>query len=134
MKKPLYRILIQCIFLLSLVTMFAACSIGEALREAEAAKNLEITTPPLHDIPDGSYQGSYSAGLTSASVEATMTEGRISDMRLIEHNHGRGGDAETIIDAILQEQSLDIAAVSGATVSSKVILKSAELALTSRAR
>ena len=40
-----------------------------------------------------------------------------------------GNKAETIVDDVVDKQTLDVDTVSGATVSSKVILKSIENAL-----
>lgn len=44
-------------------------------------------------------------------------------------NNGLGSTAESIVNDVVQEQSLDIDIVSGATVSSKCILKAVENAI-----
>lgn len=116
--------------LVSLTSIVSACGLREAIEEGQAAADLEITTPSLDKVSDGTYQGSYEAGLTSAKVEVVMANGRIADLQLLEHDHGRGEAAEAIIDTVVEEQSLEVDAVSGATISSKVILKSIERALT----
>lgn len=111
--------------------LLGACSaIEESLAEAEAAKELEATTPEdLSRIEDGSYTGSYEAGFVSVRLQAQVRDGVIRNITIEEHDNWRGGDAEKLIDQVLAEQSLEIDAVSGATVSSKVILRSLELAL-----
>lgn len=50
---------------------------------------------------------------------------------LVKHNHGKGASAEIITDKVTEAQSLDVDIVSGATSSSKVILKAIEDALNS---
>ena len=54
--------------------------------------------------------------------------------QLLEHQTGLGGKAEAIIDQVIQNQSLEVDAVSGATTSSKTILKAIENALQSGGR
>ena len=48
---------------------------------------------------------------------------------ILQHDNGLGSTAESIVNDVVQEQSLDIDAVSGATVSSKCILKAVENAI-----
>jgi len=48
---------------------------------------------------------------------------------ILEHDNGKGGKAEKIVDDVIKAQSLNVDVVSGATVSSKVILKAGEMAL-----
>ncbi|NLN06880.1 MAG: FMN-binding protein [Firmicutes bacterium] len=50
-------------------------------------------------------------------------------MDIQRHDHGRGAAAEKITDRIIAEQSLKVDTISGATYSSKVILKSVKKAL-----
>lgn len=86
------------------------------------------------DVSDGTYVGSYDAGIISATAAVTVRDGKITDIELLEHKYDRGGLAEAIVDEILNEQSLDVDVVSGATNSSKTILKAVENALNSSAR
>ena len=48
---------------------------------------------------------------------------------LLQHDNGPGSMAENIVNDVVEEQSLDIDAVSEATVSSKCILKAVENAI-----
>ena len=56
-------------------------------------------------------------------------DGKISDIEIWEHRNERGGKAESIIEDILEEQRIDVDAVTGATNSSLVIEKACENAL-----
>ncbi len=49
---------------------------------------------------------------------------------ILEHKNGRGKPAEIVVDRMVEEQKIDVDAVSGATNSSIVIKKSVENALT----
>jgi uncharacterized protein with FMN-binding domain len=104
-------------------------ALNEALAEAEAAKELEIRTPDLSAVSDGTYRGAYDAGLTGAEVEARVADGRIEALELLQHDNGRGEPAEVLTDRIVERQSLELDVVSGATISSKIILKASELAI-----
>jgi uncharacterized protein with FMN-binding domain len=59
----------------------------------------------------------------AAQVEVSVENRRISRIMIIRHQEGKGESAEVIVDAVIAEQSLDVDAVSGATLSSKTILQ-----------
>lgn len=92
-------------------------------------RGIEITEMDLSNIPDGEYIGEYDAGYIYAKVQVAIESGRITDIKILEHKHERGQEAEKITDAIVREQSLDVDAVSGATNSGLVIKKACEDAL-----
>lgn len=97
----------------------------------ETMAKVEITDVDLSDIKNGTYVGSYDARIISATVSVTVKDGKMTDIKLLEHKYDRGGSAEAIVDDILKEQSLDVDVVSGATNSSKTIKKAVENALES---
>ena len=67
-----------------------------------------------------------------AKVEVTVQNGEITNINILEHRHERGKAAEVITDSIVDEQKIDVDAISGATNSSIVIKKAVENALKSR--
>lgn len=83
----------------------------------------------LSEISDGTYVGECNVDFIYAKVEVSVKDGFITDINLLEHKNDRGKPAETIINDIMKEQSLDVDTVSGATNSSKVIIKAVENAL-----
>ncbi|HWQ78570.1 MAG TPA: FMN-binding protein [Anaerovoracaceae bacterium] len=99
----------------------------EYYQKAMSALTIENIDPK--DIKDGTYTGSFDARVISAVTRVTVKDGKITNIELLEHKNGRGKPAEAIVDKILEEQSLDVDAVSGATNSSKTILKAVENAL-----
>lgn len=60
-----------------------------------------------------------------------MQNGEIANINILEHRHERGKTAEVIADSIVDEQKIDVDAISGATNSSTVIKKAVENALKS---
>lgn len=81
------------------------------------------------DIADGIYEGEYDAGYIYARVEVEIRDGKMISITLLEHRNERGKAAECIIDDILEEQSITVDAVSGATNSGNVIKKAVENAI-----
>ena len=86
----------------------------------------------ISDIPDGVYVGEYDVDFIYAKVEVTVQNGEIANINILEHRHERGKTAEVITDSIVDEQKIDVDAISGATNSSIVIKKAVENALKSR--
>jgi uncharacterized protein with FMN-binding domain len=80
-------------------------------------------------IADGDYVGEYDVGYIYAKVDVSVENGTIKRIDILEHRNERGGPAESITDAIIAKQSLQVDAVSGATNSSRVIKKAVENAL-----
>ena len=94
----------------------------------------ETTYEDIHisDIPDGVYVGEYDVDFIYAKVEVTVQNGEITNINILEHRHERGKTAEVITDSIVDDQKIDVDAISGATNSSTVIKKAVENALKSR--
>ena len=93
----------------------------------------EITIPSidLSTISDGVYEGSFDAIMVAAEVNVQIEDHRITDIVLVSHKNDRGAPAVVIIGKIVDMQSLNVDTISGATNSSKVILKAIENALES---
>jgi uncharacterized protein with FMN-binding domain len=95
-----------------------------------ATEPIEVKTPDFTLLADGTYRGSYETGLVKAVVDVLMASGRIENVTIVSHRCGKGRPAEVIVNDVVEKQSLDVDVVSGATRSSKVILKAIEIALT----
>ena len=114
-----------CAFLILLVTILViSCSL--------AWSSIEASMPNLFDKPDGVYRGEYNIRGTPVKVvlDVSMQNGSITKINIIDHTASAiGKQAEQIIPQIIFHQSLDVDTVSGATASSKGILKAVENAL-----
>ena len=84
----------------------------------------------ISNVPDGVYAGEYDVDFVYAKVEVTVQNGVITNIDILEHKNERGNRAEVVVDRIIEEQKIDVDAVSGATNSSTVIKKAVENALT----
>ena len=100
-------------------------------RYKKAVANMTFTPIDLTQIEDGTYTGSCDVDFVAAKVKVTVKDHAITSIDLLEHRTEKGLPAEAIINTILQRQTTDVDAISGATNSSKVIKKSIENALLS---
>ena len=89
----------------------------------QAVKETTFEDIHISDIPDGVYVGEYDLDFIYAKVEVTVQNGEITNINILEHRHERGKTAEVITDSIVDEQKIDVDAISGATNSSTVIKK-----------
>ena len=113
-------------FVLGILYLKSVADYKQAVRET-TFEDINIS-----DIPDGVYVGEYDVDFIYAKVEVTVQSGEITNINILEHRHERGKTAEVITDSIVDEQKIDVDAISGATNSSIVIKKAVENALKSR--
>lgn len=92
-------------------------------------KNINVRKIDLSKISDGTYLGSFDALEVGADVNVTVNNHKITDIKIVHHKNERGQKAEVIPERVISAQSLQVDTVSGATNSSKVILKAIEVAL-----
>jgi uncharacterized protein with FMN-binding domain len=95
---------------------------------------IEIKDIDISKIKDGVYTGEYDVNFISAKVEVKVENKKIKSITLIEHKNERGQAAEKIVNDVVQKNSIKVDTVTGATNSSKVILKSIEQALEENVR
>ena len=130
MKKTRNKIL----FIILIVVLTAGLLAGGIYLKSihdykEKVKALTFTDIDLGTVADGKYDGRCETGVVNAEVLVTVKDHVITDIALTKHDNGKGKPAEVITDRMLQEQTTDVDAVSGATNSSKVIRKAVENAL-----
>lgn len=95
----------------------------------QAVKAIQLEGIDLNTVEDGTYVGEYDAGYVYAKVRVTVDHHTITNIDLIKHITERGKPAEVITDTMVQKQSIEVDAVSGATNSSRVIMKACENAI-----
>jgi uncharacterized protein with FMN-binding domain len=95
-------------------------------------KELQASLPDLSDKEDGIYRGFFSVSGTpvKVTVDVVIKENKIDAVNIVRHVCSPiGKKAAKITVSVTERQSLDIDVVSGATGSSKGILKAIENAL-----
>lgn len=96
-----------------------------------AVKETAFEEVNISDIPDGVYIGEYDVNFIFAKVGVAVQNGKITNIDILEHRHERGEAAEAVTDKMVDEQRIDVEAISGATNSSVVIKEAVENALKS---
>lgn len=99
-------------------------------KSLENLANTKISNVDISRLADGTYTGSYQSFPVEAVVEVTVSNHKITKIGLIKHVNGQGKGAEVLPAKVVESQTLEVDCVSGATYSSKVILKAIENALT----
>lgn len=97
----------------------------------ETINGINIENVDLSKVKDGNYTGNCDAIVIGAEVNVKVENHKIINVELVKHKNERGKNAEIIPERVVQAQSLQVDTVSGATNSSKVILKAIENALES---
>lgn len=125
MKKSKKVLLIT--FIMVLLLFFAGkITMGNMVRNVQ---NISVSMPGLSNVQDGNYIGEYSIAPVHVKVEVSVSNHQITNITIMQHDNGLGSTAESIVNDVVEEQSLDIDAVSGVTVSSKCILKAVDNAI-----
>ncbi len=130
MKLSRKRILLFTTILLFLIGLiFTAVYLKSVADYKKAVKETTFRNLDISNVPDGVYVGEYDVDFVYAKVEVTVRNGAITNIDILEHKNGRGSSAEVVADRIVEEQKIDVDAVSGATNSSTVIEKAVENAV-----
>ena len=105
----------------------------DTMRYRRIISEIELRTPNLAQVQDGTFNGSFDAILVSADIDVIVENNRIVEVIINDHYFGRDSavEAEVVAIDVVDAQSLDVDTVSGATNSSLVILKAIQLALES---
>jgi len=92
-------------------------------------QKLEIGAVDLDTVSDGEYVGVCQNKILFAVVKVKVQNHEISDVEVIEHKASYMKQAEQIAENVCDKQSLDVDAISGATLTSDTVLKAIENAL-----
>lgn len=111
-------------------TIPCALALFALLAASCATENIEVKSLDVSRLRDGSYEGSYAGKMGAASVSLAVAGGKIAEASLTRFESSPiGAPAKVMIDRVVAAQSLDVDSVSGATYSSKVILRAVQDAL-----
>ncbi len=111
----------------ALIALASGAACGEVKEKPE---DLVVSNVDVPAVRDGTYEGEQLTKLVTATVEVVVAKGSIVSIKVLKHRHGPFHGAASIADRVVAAQSLEVDCVSGATTSSKVMLKAIENALT----
>ena len=92
-------------------------------------QKLEISTVDLDTASDGEYVGVCQNKILFAVVKVKIQDNKITDVEVIEHKESYMEQARQIAERVCDEQSLNVDAISGATLTSDTVKKAIENAL-----
>ena len=122
MKKILISALLVIIFI-GIFTLYTVYTENKLINKITLEK-MDITS-----LKDGTYIGQYNTKIIDVEVSVTIKTSLITDITILKHHNGKGAKAEIILESVVDKNSLEVDIISGATASSKVILKAIEQAL-----
>jgi uncharacterized protein with FMN-binding domain len=107
------------IIIVFFITFAIYMNIGQ--KEVTAVK---INYINLNNVKDGKYIGEFNGYRWSNTVEVTVLDNKITDITFIKGQVFRDKEFEDkLISEVIEKQSIDVDTISGATISSKAILK-----------
>lgn len=119
---------------LAIVVVIVVCgAIGvNALRSSGMAnpEAIPVGSVDISQVPNGVYHGEAKNGIVKVEVSVAVENGVITGIDILNHRTGKGKPAEVITEDVITAQSLEVDAISSATLSSKTILQAVENALT----
>jgi uncharacterized protein with FMN-binding domain len=125
MRKGIKALLIVGIVIAALLGITA---IG-AFSGMSAVREMAVNPVDLSEIADGLYPGSFRKGRFSYSVEATVKDHRIQAVKSTGGKQAQGTVVRQILARIVEEQSVKVDTVSGASLTTKAVSKAIENAL-----
>ena len=123
------KLLIAGAAVAALLVVFFTVVFVRLRREVARIQAVELAEHDLSKIADGAYRGTETFG-SVFEVEVTVKDHRIARVEML-RDDGRkyARKAAAILEAVALEQWLEVDAVSGATVTSKVLLNAVNDAL-----
>lgn len=104
--------------------------IAPVFKQQKIVRNMQINEVDLLKISDGIYQGDFNFNKSFYGVEVSVKNGYIYNIKVIRNGTSdQAKKAERVLENVLKKQSLKVDVISGATTTSKALLKATENAL-----
>ena len=118
------------IYIMMIVFLLIGCASQEMIR----VRQMDIQNVNASNIRNGEYIGSFSYGGFEYLVKTIVNGHKIIDIEILQNRDTRHAKrAEGVLSEILKEQTPDVDAISGATTTSKALMKAVENSLTNNA-
>ena len=119
MKKALFIICAITMILLSGCMIFVKSDL-------ENLENVEIN---MDNVNDGEYDGHSELGPVVVDVRVVVRTHKLTNVELVRHDCGFGHDADIIVEKMVEQNTWNVDAISGATISSEIIKNAVNKAL-----
>lgn len=102
-------------------------------KEHDEARNLPLENIDFSKLNDGVYIGEYEGGMykwRTNKVQVTVSSGKVTEIKVLEHKENQKPEIMgQLYGRVIKAQSLQVDAISGATLDTKAYLKSIDNAL-----
>jgi uncharacterized protein with FMN-binding domain len=132
--KSKMKVLIIVLIILIILGIGGAIGWLFVSKEHREARNLPLNAVDFTKLKDGTYTGEYEGGMykwRANKVQVTVSSGKVTDIELISPSDPskNGVPPEELYNRVIESQSLQVDAISGATLTSKAYLQAVENAL-----
>lgn len=129
-KKILSSVAIVIAVFIIVTVVFYFIMVRPMFKEISQIQKMEIVTVDLNEVMDGVYPGDFSYGKFTYEVEVTVKNHKIEGIKVIKNRNSKYAKmAEGVLARIIEKQTLQVDAISGATTTSKAFMKAVENAL-----
>lgn len=140
-RKGKKRLWIIVLSIVGAIALLLAAAVIATTSGRDELKNLVVADVDFGNLKDGVYTGAYRGikdSLRNAAVEVTVESGAVTKIRVTEgalagdkqkNQIGKGHTINSLFDRIIENQSLQVDVISGATLTSKAHLNAVENAL-----
>lgn len=115
--------------LIIFVAFMGIAFIGMTIQSKQALAQQVNVPIDMNKVQDGIYEGSSDGGLVKVQVSVEVENHQIKSIEILKHDHGKGKPAETITKTMIEENTYEVDAISGATGSSQTIMNAVNQAL-----
>jgi uncharacterized protein with FMN-binding domain len=120
---------VLAVFIVASVIFYFAV-VRPSFKEAETVRNMKINDIDLNKVADGIYAGDYTYGKFTCEVEVAVKNNTIENIKVLKNCNTKYAEmAEGVIEKIMHAQSTQVDAITGATTTSKALMKAVENAL-----
>lgn len=131
MKRTFLYIIIAALVIMVISVAIFMVTVYPKIKEQADVRKMAINDIPLSDIVDGTFRGDFNYGDFTYEVEVIVQEHVIKDIKILENRQDSeyARKATAVVNNVLKAQSLNVDVVTGATTTSKALLKAIENAL-----
>ena len=110
--KKIFYVILGIVLLGTIGCLSLTASMKKSLAKIE---NEDID---METVEDGSFEGHSELDLVKVDVKVLVENHKLIKVELLRHECGLGHPADVIVDKMVEQNTWDVDAVSGATVSS----------------
>ncbi len=113
-----------------ILLLIAFLVLGCGSQEQTMVRQMEIQNVDINGIRDGDYLGSFSYGGFKYEVKTIVGDHKIKDIMILHNRDTKyARRAEGVVSEIIKNQTPNVDVISGATTTSKVLMKAVENSL-----